>query len=86
MPLRIAFDMDGVLADMESELVRQAETLFGPAVKSDALDPPTDPQADPQQTSAETAPDNVSPLLRLNITLRQQRKLWRTWNRSRTSG
>ena len=29
MSLRIAFDLDGVLADMESELVRQAEILFG---------------------------------------------------------
>ena len=29
MPLRIAFDLDGVLADMERELVRQAEVLFG---------------------------------------------------------
>jgi hypothetical protein len=28
-PLRIAFDLDGVLADMESELARSAEALFG---------------------------------------------------------
>ena len=27
MPLRIGFDLDGVLADMESALVRQAEGL-----------------------------------------------------------
>ena len=27
MPLRIAFDMDGVLADMESALIEQAEIL-----------------------------------------------------------
>jgi hypothetical protein len=32
MSLRLAFDLDGVLADMEGELVRQAETLFGKAV------------------------------------------------------
>ena len=32
VPLRIAFDLDGVLADMESELVRQAEILFGDAM------------------------------------------------------
>ena len=32
MPLRIGFDMDGVLADMEGELVRQAEVLFGEAM------------------------------------------------------
>ena len=29
VPLRIAFDLDGVLADMDSELARQAVTLFG---------------------------------------------------------
>src|SRR5882672_1732077 len=28
-PLRLAFDLDGVLADMESELMRQAKCLFG---------------------------------------------------------
>ncbi|MEO8258499.1 MAG: hypothetical protein ABI868_14220 [Acidobacteriota bacterium] len=31
MPLRIAFDLDGVLADMEAELARQMEILFGAA-------------------------------------------------------
>lgn len=31
MPLRIAFDLDGVLADMDGELSRQAEALFGSA-------------------------------------------------------
>lgn len=29
MPLRIAFDLDGVFADMEGELARQARMLFG---------------------------------------------------------
>ena len=29
MALRIGIDLDGVLADMESELVRQSEILFG---------------------------------------------------------
>jgi hypothetical protein len=29
VPLRIAFDLDGVLADMESELIREAVGLFG---------------------------------------------------------
>jgi hypothetical protein len=29
MALRIAFDMDGVLADMETALIRQADRLFG---------------------------------------------------------
>ena len=60
---------------MDSELVRQAKILFGDAdaSKSDASDPPTDSRT----SAAETAPDNVSPLLKLNMTPRQQRKLWR---------
>jgi hypothetical protein len=32
--LRIAFDLDGVLADMDAELVRQAEALFGAPMTS----------------------------------------------------
>lgn len=92
MPLRIAFDLDGVLADMESELVRQAEIVFGEAMTrklqdraSDApLDVPT-PKPQPPLTlaqveaeaAANAAPDNTPSLLKLNMTARQQRKLWR---------
>jgi hypothetical protein len=36
MALRVAFDMDGVLADMEAALVQQAERLFGPPPTNDA--------------------------------------------------
>ena len=91
MALRIAFDMDGVLADMEGELARQAEILFGqpmtrrrgerpaePAATTGATpaaETPTD-AAGESQAAAETAPDNVSPLVRMSITPRQQRKLW----------
>ncbi len=34
MPLRVGCDLDGVLADMEGALVREAETLLGPQRKS----------------------------------------------------
>jgi hypothetical protein len=83
--------MDGVLADMEAELVRQAEILFGQAVTRRLREPSSDPAAstaatpasetppnasrDPQ-AAAEAAPDNVPSLFRLNMTSRQQRKLW----------
>src|SRR5437773_7376122 len=43
MPLRIAFDLDGVLADMDSELVRQAESLFGQAMTRRLLERETTP-------------------------------------------
>ena len=92
MPLRIAFDLDGVVADMESELVRQAEILFGEAmtrrlqeraadpehtsaVVTTDVDQTTDVVAD--QSGTEAAMENTPPLLKLNMTTRQQRRLWR---------
>jgi len=90
--------MDGVVADMDAELARQAEILFGrpmapppqrAANPVTALPPAADSTGDTPETSsseqaaAEAAPDNVSPLLRLNITPRQQRN---TSKRSTTSG
>lgn len=89
MALRIAFDLDGVLADMEAELVRQAETLFGEpmtrrlqeraAESGGAMDATPDAQGVPPSGTHSTAdglPDNVPPLVKLNMTARQQRKLW----------
>jgi len=86
--------MDGVLADMEGELVRQAEMLFGrpmprrppdrevtsspSATPSGSGQGETPPEStSPAQAAAETSPDNVPPLLRMNMSARQQRKLWR---------
>lgn len=117
MSLRIAFDLDGVLADMESELVRQAEALFGEAVarrvkERAEVEPLEEPaaaaagnSADPgsaRQESAEARPESVeaheeaggagqaSPpapgegsaddepaLITVDLTPRQQRRLWR---------
>lgn len=86
MPLRVAFDLDGVLADMDGELVRQAEILFGDALppppepaaaESPASpSPPPDATADAEPAAEAAAPDAVPPVLRLNMTPRQQRKLW----------
>src|SRR6266850_6981066 len=90
MPLRIAFDLDGVLADMESELVRQAELLFGESMTrrleerasdgAPAADPPTETAGateEQRQAAAETSSENVPPLIKLNMTTRQQRRLWK---------
>jgi len=90
VPLRIAFDLDGVLADMESELVRQAETLFGESMTrrleerasdgAPATDPPTETAGgteEQRQAAAETSSENVPPLIKLNMTTRQQRRLWK---------
>lgn len=93
MPLRIGFDLDGVLADMESELVRQAEAIFGEAMIRRLQERPVNPDhttagvaADASNQSADvvgehksaTEPlENTPPLLKLNMPARQQRKLWR---------
>ena len=87
MALRIGFDLDGVLADMEGELVRQAEILFGQpmtrpverrqlAGPAAAVAEPADASPDPAE-AAESAANDVPPLLKLKMTPRQQRRLWR---------
>jgi hypothetical protein len=83
MALRIGFDLDGVLADMESELVRQSEILFGEPMTrrleeraAEAGDAP--PPADVVTTApaADAVPEFAPPVSRLNMTSRQQRRLW----------
>jgi hypothetical protein len=85
MALRIGCDLDGVLADMEAELVRQAEALFGEVMtrrlqeSPGAGSAPTD--GEPADVSAAGAPEppqeNVPQLVKLRLTPRQQRRLWR---------
>lgn len=75
MPLRIAFDLDGVLADMETELVRHAEALFGEAMtrklEERAIDT-DDGKAPEAKPDSESEPS----VARLNMTARQTRRLW----------
>ena len=85
MSLRIAFDLDGVLADMETALIRQAETVFGEETARSlqagaaGADVKQEPGADSQnqQGGQAGAVDATPPVARLNMTSRQQRKLWR---------
>ena len=83
MALRIGFDLDGTLADMEGELIRQAEILFGqpmarpiesPAATADIN--PAFAGGAPGSATAEAAADNEPPLLKLKLTKRQQSRLW----------
>jgi hypothetical protein len=87
MALRIAFDLDGVLADMESELVRQSEVLFGEPMTrrlqeraAEAGETPADGTVTPVPAAApgaaESGPDDAPAVVRLNMTSRQQRRLW----------
>jgi hypothetical protein len=81
--LRIGFDMDGVFADMEAELIRQSEILFGAPVTRRLDERPAGPDAvlpEPDEATAagapEAMPEFTPPVPRLNMTPRQQRRLW----------
>jgi hypothetical protein len=84
--LKIGFDLDGVLADMEAELVRQAELLFGETMTrrlqeratpsdSSAEKPPAADAKGAEKPSAD-AVESVPPLVSLQMTTRQERRLW----------
>lgn len=76
MALRIAFDLDGVLADMDAALIRQAKIVFGDAMtrrlpKGAVTDmPPNDKPAD------DPPADHEVPLAKFPMTRRLQRRLW----------
>jgi hypothetical protein len=73
--------MDGVFADMEGELVRRAEMLFGEAMTRRLQERAIEPAAaegeplDRVKAGAAASRD-VPPLVRLQMTMRQQRRLW----------
>jgi hypothetical protein len=90
MPLRIGVDLDGVLADMEGELLRQAGVIFGEALARRLLDGAARGAAPPATETKETAADAPSDksdpgesvdrepsFPGLQLTTRQQRRLWR---------
>ena len=78
MPLRIGCDLDGVLADMDAGLLREAETLFGKGVArrlEESAEAPT-PDVEPGDAAA-SRPESIPPPVKLQISSRQERRLWR---------
>lgn len=74
MSLRIACDLDGTVADMDSALQREAERLFGPGVVLRAPSPPSDDEtdeSDDQSAQEESASDS-----RRVLSSREVRALW----------
>ena len=69
MPLRIAFDLDGTIADMHTVLRARAEQLFGLRELSQA---PARPDPDPDQDEAESTKVTAD----MQLTPRQQAQLW----------
>jgi hypothetical protein len=77
MALRIGCDLDGVLADMEAALVREAEKLFGARPKRDesrrqSLDPSSMGDIVPSEVA-----DNAPLQHELQLSDRERRALWR---------
>jgi hypothetical protein len=70
MPLRVAFDLDGTLADMHVVLRREAERLFGET----QLAPVVEPSG--AETGPRDEPENEKVMAELHLTARQQMHLW----------
>ena len=84
MGLRVAFDLDGTIADMEGALQREAEQLFGPNVLlrpagSEHLEAPADAEDADAEGRLKAAPTTVDPPPERKQVLngRQLRELWR---------
>jgi hypothetical protein len=74
MSLRLGFDMDGVLADLDSALVREARRLF-PGVDTTRSSQPQQTSASGESSGADLAQGEVSPAS-LRLSARQERQLW----------
>jgi hypothetical protein len=75
MSLRLGFDMDGVLADLNAALVREAMRLF-PGIERKAPTTPGSPTGGPLTDAAAPAdPAEVVPGS-LKLSSRQERQLW----------
>ena len=70
MAFRVAFDLDGTIADMHVVLRREAERLFGEAELSTVVE-----QSGAEAGSADE-PENVKVMAELHLTGRQQMQLW----------
>jgi len=81
MSLRIAFDLDGVLADMDGALVREAEAVFGEqivrALEADAASPESQSETPVAEGAPPEPGDSHPPVAKLRMTSRQERTLWR---------
>jgi hypothetical protein len=70
MPLRVAFDLDGTLADMHVVLRREAERLFGESQLATAVEPSGAGAGEPDE------PESDKVMAELHLSDRQQMQLW----------
>ena len=80
MPLRVAFDLDGTVADMYFALRREATKLFGEDILRAAPPTSTTPQEAGSEQTPQTKPEDEQAasqaLQELHLTARQQNQLW----------
>lgn len=69
MSLRVAFDLDGTIADMHVSLRKEAQRLFGEADVQQTVD-------EAQKDTAENEPESKLVMKELHLTSRQQSQLW----------
>lgn len=75
MSLRVAFDMDGTVADMHTVLRKETELLFGPPVPRGAS-PDSGPDPAPPPPAPAAGPASTPVIEELQLTPRQQGQLW----------
>jgi hypothetical protein len=76
MALRIGFDLDGVLADMELALVREAGKLFGTPQTQTGTEEPQAPHASMSDLVPSEVAENTPLRHEMHLTGRQRRELW----------
>lgn len=80
MPLRVAFDLDGTVADMFFALRREATKLFGEDIVRAAPATSTAPQEAGSEQAPQAKPEDEQTanqtLQELHLTARQQNQLW----------
>lgn len=77
MPLRVAFDLDGTVADMYSALHDEAEKIFSEETLAKARYRETPPTQSSEGGSNGSNDDNTNPAMReLHLSARQQMQLW----------
>ena len=77
MALRVGFDLDGVLADMEMALIREAEKLFGHDLTRSKSQEKRAAPASMSDLVPEEISDDAPLRNELRLTARQRRQLWR---------
>lgn len=77
MALRIGFDLDGVLADMELALEREAEKLFGSSLERQKTQRSRTTPASMSDLVPPEVADNAPLRHEMQLTGRERRQLWR---------